>query len=986
MQDASEAQTRKLAAIMFTDIKGFSAKMAKNEAAAFELLKTHDAILRVLTARFNGKVVKSIGDSFMVDFSSAVNAVKCAIEAQKRFWAFNRGKSDFDKIEIRAGIHVGEVLIHGDDIYGDCVNVASRIESLTLPTRICISSDTYGQIRNKMELSVFSLGPQELKNIPEPVEIFEVLIPTIPELSQPSARTVDAAQKKKAAEVSIREPDEAQEAQQIEQMKKRALTEQLKEEETRKKKLSEHYTQAEQLFESGQIHEAEQILNEITKLDPQYQEIIERQKKESELEQQVQSHVDNATSLLKAGRLDDAEKEVNEIFRVLPLHSGAQKILSQIEEERYRRQEEQRIKRVEVEQKPKSDQEHKVDQLLEQTRQYLQLEQFKEATASVHEVLLIDPNNLTAHRLIENIQQAEQTKAELLRIQAAQEEEKKHIEKLAAFQRRLSEQKARRMAIRSQQIRKRRSKQVVTISIAGVIIILFALSVPRILEWIYPTTASIAVLRFTSSDSNSIYNDFIEVLPSFISQDLARYKHLGVISPTSSLIYEPNPADYTKIASSLTVDYLLTGVVQERRDRFLVVIRLIHPVQRKIIYQGTLEGKPSSFYDLRKSIVEKVVSQIGISTTLPSISPATKNDAVLQKYISGVADLQRQTGDSQNYAEQKLREALELDPMFAPAKEALARLEIIKYQSTKEITFLENARGYAESALKGQPQLAEAAAIIGEYNFHIQNFQRAATFFENGLQLQPQNPVVFRYLAQLSLIAGNMEQAQKYSDAARRLDPKNPESFRIYGLVRQAIKDYPAALNAYDEVLRLGDQDSLITTNCLMNVWMSNGQYERVSQYCEQVIKDFPGEYRYHYWCGRAYQVAMNIPMAEKWLKECVELIHRHLETNPKDAIAMVYQGLCITRLGKFSEGEAVARRAFEIDSVSEDMYYRLSNIFSIQGKKKEALETLKIALDRQYRLLEIWNPDLSKFSTESEFQSITKKEIEIPPCITYEN
>ena len=79
---------------MFTDIKGFSKKMAQNETAAFELLRTHDALMRVIASKFEGKVVKSIGDSFMVDFASAVNAVKAGIDAQKRFWAFNKGKSE----------------------------------------------------------------------------------------------------------------------------------------------------------------------------------------------------------------------------------------------------------------------------------------------------------------------------------------------------------------------------------------------------------------------------------------------------------------------------------------------------------------------------------------------------------------------------------------------------------------------------------------------------------------------------------------------------------------------------------------------------------------------------------------------------------------------------------------------------------------------------------------------------------------------------
>ena len=187
----TDVETRKLTAIMFTDIKGFSKKMAKSETDAFELLKTHDALLRVLAAKFDGRVIKSIGDSFMIDFASAVNAVRCAIEAQKRFSHFNKEKSELDKIEIRVGIHLGDVIIRDEDIIGDGVNIASRIEAMAGPNRIWISQDVYQQVRNKIPLRVFPLGHQQLKNIPEHVEVYEILIDNIAEFATPSAKALE---------------------------------------------------------------------------------------------------------------------------------------------------------------------------------------------------------------------------------------------------------------------------------------------------------------------------------------------------------------------------------------------------------------------------------------------------------------------------------------------------------------------------------------------------------------------------------------------------------------------------------------------------------------------------------------------------------------------------------------------------------------------------------------------------------------------------
>src|SRR3972149_3777973 len=177
--------SRKLAAIMFTDIKGFSKKMGEDEVAGRQVLRTHDTMMKAVVEKHGGVVIKSIGDSFMVDFTSAVNAVKCAVEAQENFWSFNKEKSEFEKIEIRVGIHLGDVITLGNDVYGDGVNIAARIEAITEPCRICISEDVYKQVRNKMQIKVYKMGFIELKNIAYPVEVFELLFESIPELSQP---------------------------------------------------------------------------------------------------------------------------------------------------------------------------------------------------------------------------------------------------------------------------------------------------------------------------------------------------------------------------------------------------------------------------------------------------------------------------------------------------------------------------------------------------------------------------------------------------------------------------------------------------------------------------------------------------------------------------------------------------------------------------------------------------------------------------------
>lgn len=265
---------RKLAAIMFTDIMGFSKKMGANEAAAMELLKFHNATMDYLAAKHGGTVVKSIGDSFMVDFSSAVNAVRCAIDAQETFWKYNQAKSELDQIQIRIGIHIGDVITLGKDIFGDGVNIASRIEAITVPGRICVSQDVYNQIKNKMAITAVSAGSVQLKNIDEPIEVYEVLIDSIPELSQPSPLVREALTKKEQEERAKKEAEEAE----IAAAFKKKMEEELhkKEEEIRQRREEEERRRREEEERRRRFEEEER--RRIEEENRQRQEEEERQK------------------------------------------------------------------------------------------------------------------------------------------------------------------------------------------------------------------------------------------------------------------------------------------------------------------------------------------------------------------------------------------------------------------------------------------------------------------------------------------------------------------------------------------------------------------------------------------------------------------------------------------------------------------------------------------------------------------------------------
>lgn len=164
---------RRLAAIMITDIVGYSAIMQRDETLALDLLEQHRTLLRRYFSAHNGHEIKTIGDAFLVEFHSALEAACCAVDAQTALKEYNDASAPERRLHIRIGIHVGEVLHRQGDVFGDAVNIAARLEPLAGADGICISEPVFAQIRN-LDFPIVSLGRQALKNIGEPLEIFKI--------------------------------------------------------------------------------------------------------------------------------------------------------------------------------------------------------------------------------------------------------------------------------------------------------------------------------------------------------------------------------------------------------------------------------------------------------------------------------------------------------------------------------------------------------------------------------------------------------------------------------------------------------------------------------------------------------------------------------------------------------------------------------------------------------------------------------------------
>ncbi|MEL6280713.1 MAG: adenylate/guanylate cyclase domain-containing protein [Pseudomonadota bacterium] len=169
---ASSIGRRRLAAIVAVDMVGYSRLMESNEATALSHLKTlHEDVLQPRVAEFGGRIVKTMGDGALAEFGSAVEAVQAAVAIQEDVAAADDGAEEAC-LRVRIGVNLGDVVVDGDDLYGDGINVAARLESIARPGEILIASAVYGVVRTALNFDFVDRGPKNLKNIAEPVRIY----------------------------------------------------------------------------------------------------------------------------------------------------------------------------------------------------------------------------------------------------------------------------------------------------------------------------------------------------------------------------------------------------------------------------------------------------------------------------------------------------------------------------------------------------------------------------------------------------------------------------------------------------------------------------------------------------------------------------------------------------------------------------------------------------------------------------------------------
>jgi adenylate cyclase len=189
-QKAERRAERRLAAILSADMVGFSRLTGQDEEGTLARLQAlRRDLIDPAIEEHRGRIVKTTGDGLLVEFASVVDAVRCALKVQRELAVQNTAVRVERRIEFRVGINLGDVVVEGEDLLGEGVNIAARLERMAEPGAICVSEDAYRQIKGKVELAVQDLGEQSLKNIREPLRVYAIrLPPATPSPGDPHAK------------------------------------------------------------------------------------------------------------------------------------------------------------------------------------------------------------------------------------------------------------------------------------------------------------------------------------------------------------------------------------------------------------------------------------------------------------------------------------------------------------------------------------------------------------------------------------------------------------------------------------------------------------------------------------------------------------------------------------------------------------------------------------------------------------------------------
>lgn len=963
-QYTNTSLTQKTSAILCADIHSFSQKVVQDEATALALLKTYDDLMNVLSRRFNGFIVRSLGDLVVIDFPLSLNALNCAIEIQRRLWSYNKNKEPLDKIEIRVGIHKGEVRMHENEAVGDAVEDALFIESLAEPNRILISHDVYLDIQQEPSFKVYNLGKFKLRTIGQPTELYEVLIDSIPEFARPSASAEFFRKHYSVDQITRQRFETEEEARKIEETRQRTSEEQRRNEEKRKKIIEELYQRAEVSLQKGNLEDAERALKEVqqysTSLTKETVPLLTAQ------EQEIRTLLQRSEQYLAQGQFTDAEAEVNKVFMISPLHIGAHQMLLRIEEEQAKRNQQESTEQSNTFLDPHV---QKINELVEKVRHHIAREEFTDARFTLREIFKLDPNHYAGRQMENELAAAIEAHSERHRHEQALREARERQMHIEELKRKIEEQRRRRSKQQRTSKKEKQFSSKLFIGISAGILIVIGLIL--LYSYFFLSEVSIVLLPPTGSSPIEKQHPFNKSLTHLITYDIASWTPLTIINPSTAMLFDYSANKLPMLGRFLNVRYAITGTVNVKGSTYTITYNVSEIEDPTPIVSFSSVVTTENISSIRLQLLTKLCELFSLKCSLPSSIDWTTSPEAAGKYLVALSKLPSFDTTTLLSSARLCESAFTSDQSFwLPARDA-AYLYYQLYDLTSNTDVKERAAICAQRAISLAPHDPLTRILEARSLRYANKLQDARSLLENIANHIHSIGRLYEEQATVYLRQNKIDNALEAAKNAVAVDPKNPQTLVILGLVYHIAQRYDEALGYYDSAIKLGYPEYYLMNYARSYALLEAGKFNNFLKYYTSYIKQNPTSYQAYYRIGQAYQWKTQVQESQQWLNDGLLHVQNAIIANPSNATAHAYAALFFARLGKFDASKIEIEKALELAPTNPDILLKASATFSILKEDKKSLQYLRNALELHYRFDIFFDPDFSTLSTMPEFTSV---------------
>jgi tetratricopeptide (TPR) repeat protein len=529
-----------------------------------------------------------------------------------------------------------------------------------------------------------------------------------------------------------------------------------------------------------------------------------------------------------------------------------------------------------------------------------------------------------------------------------------------------------RIADRLSHVRISKKARNITLIVALVALVVYLFNVIR--REAFVREYSLLVLPAGVSDSDSASHFLAAGLTSDLINDLAMSSDLHVINPVTAL--SPESADAGVWARSLSVNHFLRWNIFRSPDALDVELALFDTLSQESLWHLKMHRSFRDVASLRQEIAQGILGAMKLDVQGARVreDAGTQIISAYEQYARGRSMLAHPGRYPVAAAANAFSLAISLDSRFQDAQSALAWTHVLAFEASTDTSTarLDSAWEYSQAALQGGLKISEAFRTIGMVEQFRGNYDNATQHLEQAVIVAPNDAESQRRLAELYVVRGRSEDALNAAQRAAVCDPGNIAVLTTLGLVQQSRADFAAAARAYERASRLASDPVEYKSGPYADVLVYVQQPDRAAKILEELIARDSEDINSYYKLGRLFQSAGK--SKQQWsttLERAKYLLEARILNDQNDAVAHSMLSLVRYRLGRYDDAIAAKKRALELAPHDPEVLINIARMHALHRDKSEALEFLRLALDRRYRITAILDMDFFNLRSDSDFLSV---------------